>query len=173
MTILVHNWEDPFGLFVLWHNWEVRTPQLLLYLLPLHLFLFTLLFILPKQLRSGVHISRFVMYCLTMFCLLLSSMNFGNVADAIILVVFSFAILGGSFFVRQLRWFTLGFAVLVVMTVRLTWSFWTSLHWGIYLFLAGAVLITIATVFEVRVRRAAEHPDEPKKSMNPFAAWRW
>ena len=173
MTILVHNWEDPFGLFVLWHNWEVRTPQLLLYLLPLHLFLFTLLFILPKQLRSGVHIARFVMYCITMLCLLLSSMNFGNVADAIILVVFSFAILGGSFFVKKLRWFTLGFAVLVVMTVRLTWSFWTSLHWGIYLFLAGAVLITIATVFEVRVRRAAEHPDEPKKSMNPFAAWRW
>ena len=142
-------------------------------LLPLHLFLFTLLFILPKQLRSGVHIARFVMYCITMLCLLLSSMNFGNVADAIILVVFSFAILGGSFFVKKLRWFTLGFAVLVVMTVRLTWSFWTSLHWGIYLFLAGAVLITIATVFEVRVRRAAEHPDEPKKSMNPFAAWRW
>ncbi len=173
ISILVHNWEDPFGLFVLWHNWEVRTPQLLLYLLPLHLFLFSLLFILPKQLHGGVHVGRFVMYCLTMFCLLLSSMNFGNVADAIILVVFSFAILAGSFFVRKLRWFTLGFAVLVVMTVRLTWSFWTSLHWGIYLFLAGALLIAIATVFELRVRRASEHPDEPKKSMNPFAAWRW
>ena len=173
MTILVHNWEDPFGLFVLWHNWEVRTPQLLLYLLPLHLFIFSLLFILPKVMRPGVHVARFVMYCLTMFCLLLSSMNFGNVADAIILVVFSFAILAGSFFVRRLRWFTLGFAVLVVMTVRLTWSFWTSLHWGIYLFLAGALLIAIASIFELRVRRAAEHPEQPKKSMNPFAAWRW
>ena len=173
MTILVHNWEDPFGLFVLWHNWEVRTPQLLLYLLPLHLFIFSLLFILPNVMRPGVHVARFVMYCLTMFCLLLSSMNFGNVADAIILVVFSFAILAGSFFVRRLRWFTLGFAVLVVMTVRLTWSFWTSLHWGIYLFLAGALLIAIASIFELRVRRAAEHPEQPKKSMNPFAAWRW
>lgn len=173
ITILMHNWEDPFGLFVLWRNWEVRTPQLLLYLAPLHLFILTLLWILPKYCRSGVHVARFVMYCVTMLCLLLSSMSFGNVADAIILVVFSFLILAGSFFVKRLRWFALGFAVLVVMTVRLTWSFWTSLHWGIYLFLAGAILIGIASVYELKVRRSTEDPESLKKAINPFYAWKW
>ena len=55
------------------------------------------------------------------------------------------------------------------MTVQLTWSFWTSLHWGVYLFLAGALLIGIAFVYELRQRRAAQ-----KTSVfRPFADWKW
>lgn len=173
LTVFFHNVHDPWNILDWLRELDIRTPQILLYLLPMHLFILSLLWILPKACKSGVHIARFCMYCFTMLCLLASSFSFGQVADALILVVFSFAILVGSFTIKRLRWFTLGFAVLFVMTIHLTHSFWRSLHWGIYLFLAGAVLIGIASAYELNARKQAEHPDEPKKKFKPFATWRW
>ena len=171
-TVFLHNVYDPFGVLEKLSLLDIKTVQILLYLLPVHLFIFTLLFILPDTARPGVHIARFVMYCVTMLCLLISSLWFGNVADALVLVIFSLGILVGSFVVKRLRWFTLGFAVLVTTTIRLTWSFWTSLHWGIYLFLAGIILIVLASLYEYSARYAREHPDEPKK-FRMFAQWHW
>lgn len=173
ITLLLHNIHDPFGLLDQLKVLDIQSLRTLLYVLPFHLFIFTLLFILPKSAKPGVHIARYVMYVVTMLCLLVNSLNFGNVADAIILVVFSFLILLGSFSVKRLRWFTLGFAVLVVMTIHQTWEFWTSLHWGIYLFLAGIVLIAIASVYEYSVRYAREHPDAPRKKVQLFSTWKW
>ncbi|MBQ8928240.1 MAG: hypothetical protein IJ055_08230 [Oscillospiraceae bacterium] len=173
LTIFLHNWYDPFKVLHVLLSMDIRTPQILLFLLPMHVFLFSLLWILPDRFRSAVHIARFVMYCITMACLLGASLSFGHVADAITLVVFSFAIFLGSFAVKRLRWFTLGFSVLFIMTIHLTWSFWRSLHWGIYLFLAGAVLITLASLYEYSSRKAALHPDAPRKKFQLFAQWRW
>lgn len=173
VTIFFHNVYDPWEIMESLRELDIRTPQIILYVLPLHLFIFSLLWILPAKCKSGVHVARFCMYCFTMLCLLASSFTFGHVTDALILVLFSFAILVGSFFIKRLRWFTLGFAVLVVMTFRLTRMFWQSLHWSIYLFLAGAVLIGIASAYELNARKQAEHPDEPKKKFKPFSAWKW
>lgn len=173
MALFLHNIHDPFHLIDRLMALDIQTLRMLLYVLPFHLFIFTLLFILPKNAKTGVHIARYAMYVVTMLCLLATSLNFGNVADAIILVVFSFAILVGSFAVKRLRWFTLGFAVLVMMTIHLTWEFWTSLHWGIYLFLAGILLIVIASAYEYSARYAKEHPDAPKKKIRLFSAWTW
>ncbi|MBR4318622.1 MAG: hypothetical protein IKP69_01060, partial [Oscillospiraceae bacterium] len=173
LTILFHNINDPFEIFYALHNSEMKTPQVLLYLLPFHLFILSLLWILPERFKKTVHNMRFVMYCLTMFCLLCVSLNFKVASDAILLMTFSFAILIGSFFVKRLRWFTLGFAILFLTTIRLTWKFWTSLHWGIYLFLAGILLIGIASYTEYKNRYYAEHPDEPKQKMQFFKTWTW
>lgn len=173
LTILFHNINDPFEIFSALHDSEMKTPQVLLYLLPFHLFILSLLWILPEKFKKTVHNARFAMYCLTMFCLLCVSLNFKVAADAILLMVFSFAILIGSFSVKKLRWFTLGFAILFLTTIRLTWKFWTSLHWGIYLFLAGILLIGIASYTEYKNRYYAEHPDEPKKKMDFFKTWTW
>ncbi len=172
-TILMHNIDDPFGLLEKLSVLDIKTIRIILYLLPFHVFIFTLLFILPEKLKNGVHIARFVMYCVTMLTLLFASLNFGQVADALILVALSLAILISSFAVKRLRWFTLGFSVLVITTINLTWAFWTSLHWGIYLFLAGILLIAIASVYEYSARYAREHPDEPKKKFRLFSTWRW
>ncbi len=176
LTIFFHNIHDPFGILELWHNADFKAPQILLYLLPMHIFILSLLWILPKKFRSAVHIARFCMYCLTMFCLLAASLNFGKAMDGIVLASFSFLILLGSFAVKRLRWFTLGFSVLFLMTVKMTWEFWQSLHWGIYLFLAGAALIGIAFYYEYAVRRANESanaptlPPEPAPSVQAPAA---
>ncbi|MBE6876989.1 MAG: hypothetical protein E7496_09805 [Ruminococcus sp.] len=173
LTIFFHNVNDPFEIFTALHESEMKTPQVLLYVLPIHLFILSLLWILPEKHKQAVHNARFVMYCITMFCLLVVSLNFKNASDAILLMLFSFGILFGSFNVKKLRWFTLGFAILFLTTLRLTWKFWTSLHWGIYLFLAGLLLIGIASYTEYKNRYYAEHPDEPKKKMEFFKTWTW
>ena len=173
LTIFFHNVNDPFDIIHDLRINDINTLQILMYLLPIHLFIFSLLFILPEVYKENVHQARFVMYCITMMVLLVASLGYGNVTDAILLVVFSFGILLGSFAVKRLRWFTLGFAMLVFMTIRMTWKFWTSLHWGIYLFLAGLILIGLASFYEYSARYAAEHPDEPKKKFQLFATWKW
>ena len=173
LTIFFHNVNDPFEIFTALHESQMKTPQVLLYVLPIHLFILSLLWILPEKYKHGVHNARFVMYCITMFCLLVVSLNFKNASDAILLMLFSFGILFGSFNVKKLRWFTLGFTILFLTTLRLTWKFWTSLHWGIYLFLAGLLLIGIASYTEYKNRYYAEHPDEPKKKMEFFKTWTW
>lgn len=169
LTLFFHNVHDPFALFEAWHNADFKSPQILLYLLPMHLFLLSMVWILPQKYRNSVHMGRFIMYCITMFCILTASLSFGRAEDGIILAVFSFLIMAGSFFVKRLRWFTLGFSVLFLMTVKLTWDFWRSLHWGIYLFLAGAVLIGIAFYYEYAVRRGgdASKPQIPEQPQNP------
>ncbi len=188
LTIFFHNIHDPFRILEIWHRADFKAPQILLFLLPMHLFILTMLWILPKKYKENVHMARFVMYCITMLCILTASLSFGRAEDGIILAVFSFLIMAGSFFVKRLRWFTLGFSVLFLMTLKLTWNFWRSLHWGIYLFLAGAVLIGIAFYYEYAIRRAdeknkpalpAEHaegeetPDEPKEKIKLFKEWNW
>ena len=173
LTIFFHNVNDPFDIIHDLRINDINTLQILMYLLPIHLFIFSLLFILPEVHKESIHKARFVMYCITMMVLLIASLGYGNVTDAILLMIFSFGILLGSFAVKRLRWFTLGFAMLVFMTIRMTWKFWTSLHWGIYLFLAGIVLIGLASFYEYSARYAAEHPDEPKKKFQLFATWKW
>lgn len=188
LTLFFHNVHDPFGLLAWWYEADFKAPQILLYLLPMHLFILSLLWILPKKHAGAVHIARFCMYCFTMFCLLVASLNFGKAMDGIVLASFSFLILLVSFAVKQLRWFTLGFTVLTLMTVKLTWEFWQSLHWGVYLFLAGAALIGFAFYFELKVRKNNEKealpkeeeptenqaiPDASKEKINLFKEWSW
>lgn len=173
LAIFFHNILDPFALLEIWKDNDIKTAQILLYLLPMHLFILSLVPILPKKFRSAVHGVRFCMYCFTTVCLLAASLNFGRVEDALIVSVFSFAIFAASFIVKRLRWFTLGFSVLILITVRMTWHFWTSLHWGIYLFLVGILLIGIAFYYEYAIRRTTANPGEPKKKIRLFKEWKW
>ena len=173
LSIFFHNINDPFDVFMELRHSDMKTLQILLYLFPMHLFILSLLWILPESYKERIHKARFGMYCFTTLCLLFASLSFGNASDAILMMLFSFSILAGSFFFKKLRWFTLGFSVLVLMTIKLTWKFWTSLHWGAYLFLAGITLIGIASYSEYKNRYHAEHPDEPAKKLDLFKTWTW
>ncbi len=172
LTVFLHNVIDPFGILESWLNADFKTPLILLYALPMHLFIACQLFILPKKHANAVHTARFIMYCITMLCIMTASLQFNRAEDGIFLAVFSLLILIGSFFVKRLRWFTLGFSVLFLMTLKLTWEFWKSLHWGIYLFLAGALLIGIAFWYEYAAKQKEK---TEKKSEKPafFKEWKW
>ncbi len=171
LALFFHNCIDPFEILHTLGKADFHALCTLIYLLPLHLFVFVQLFIFPQN-RKQIHAIRFGVYCLTMVCMMLTSLGSGKVNDALVMVLFCFAVLAGSFAVKRLRWFTLGFAVLVLMTLRMTANFWRSLHWGVYLFLAGLALIGFALFYELSSRRAAEHPDEPKRR-KIFADWKW
>ncbi|MDE5753005.1 MAG: hypothetical protein K2H89_00445 [Oscillospiraceae bacterium] len=173
LALFFHNIQDAFGIVELLSGEDRKVPQLLAWLIPAHLFILSLIWILPKSNRDDVCKVRFGMYCLTMISILLTSLHSGSVADSILTAVISFLILAGSFTVKRLRWFTLGFAVLLLITLRVTWKFWTSLHWGMYLFLAGIILIVTASLYEYFTRKAQENPNEPKQKFKLFASWTW
>lgn len=173
LALFFHNIQDAFGIVELLSGEDRKVPQLLAWLIPAHLFILSLIWILPKSKRNNVCEVRFGMYCLTMFSIVLTSLHSGSVADAILTAVISFLILAGSFTVKRLRWFTLGFVPLLLITFRVTWKFWTSLHWGMYLFLAGIILIVTASLYEYFTRKAQENPDEPKQKFKLFASWTW
>lgn len=50
------------------------------------------------------------------------------------------------------KWQLLGAAGLMGLIVRVTWSFWASLGWWVYLLMAGVALVVTAAVKEVRDR---------------------
>ncbi|MDE5738666.1 MAG: hypothetical protein K2H93_09925, partial [Oscillospiraceae bacterium] len=96
LTIFSHNIYDAFNIFSMLRETDMKIPQILLNLLPLHLFILSLVWILPNHRQTVLKI-RFGMYCFTMLCMLSASLSFGNVTDAIILVIISFLILLSSF----------------------------------------------------------------------------
>lgn len=51
-----------------------------------------------------------------------------------------------------IKWQILGVAGLAGLILRVTWSFWASLGWWVYLLIAGVALIVTAAVKEVRDR---------------------
>ncbi|MDE5767779.1 MAG: DUF2157 domain-containing protein [Oscillospiraceae bacterium] len=173
LAFLIHNIEDPFGMIALFSGENNQIPGVLGILLPGHLFILSLLWILPAESRNRIHIIRFGMYCITMICMLMTNLYSESVTDSIFIAVISFVILSGSFTVKKLRWFTLGFASLILTTIRVTWKFWTSLHWGVYLFFAGIVLIVTASLYEYFTRRAQEHPENSEQKRKPFSSWTW
>ncbi|MDE6088941.1 MAG: hypothetical protein K2G25_11250, partial [Oscillospiraceae bacterium] len=173
LAIFFHDIEDPFGMMSLFSGENNQIPGVLGILLPGHLFILSLLWILPAASRNRVHTIRFGMYCITMICMLMTNLYSGSVTDSILIAVIGFVILAGSFSVKKLRWFTLGFASLILTTIRVTWKFWTSLHWGVYLFFAGIVLIVMASLYEYVTRKAQERPENSEQKRKPFSTWTW
>ncbi len=165
--------EDRLGIRSLISDLPLKTPGTLLWVLPLHLFLLSLIWTLPASHRESVHQARFIMYCVTFGCLLLTALYSGVLLDAIVIAVLSLAVLLASFAVKRLRWFALGLGVLILLTLRMTFEYRHSIHWGVYLFLIGAVLLGIALRYEYINRWKAEHPDQPVKKLELFKEWNW
>ncbi len=151
----------------------LATPGTLLFLLPIHLFLLSLVFILPKQHRDSLHVAWFLACCLTMLFLLSATLYSGMTFDAIITALLSLSVLLASIAAKRIRWFALGFGVLLLITLRMTFTYRHSIHWGVYLFLIGAALLLIALRYEYRNRWKAEHPNEPMKKFQLFKEWKW
>jgi hypothetical protein len=57
---------------------------------------------------------------------------------------------------RYIKWQVLGAAGLMGVILKVTWSFWASLGWWVYLLAVGAALIAVAAVKEVRDREQEE-----------------
>jgi hypothetical protein len=57
---------------------------------------------------------------------------------------------------RYIKWQVLGAVGLMGVILKVTWSFWASLGWWVYLLAVGAALIAVAAVKEIRDREQEE-----------------
>lgn len=80
--------------------------------------------------------------------LLIDALMNQTVANSIIVLCTSLAILLFAFRRRSKRWFLISAAGLAGLTLYTTKDFFTSLAWWLYLLIAGLLLITIASVNE-------------------------
>ncbi len=120
----------------------MATLNAALLILPLHLFLGSLLFILPKKHRDSLHVAWFLASCATMLFLLAETLHSGKTFDAIFTAVLSLGILLASIAKKRTRWFAPGFGTLLLITLRMTFACRESIH-----FLGGVLCIPPFTSF--------------------------
>ena len=88
--------------------------------------------------------------------------------DLIVVGTASFGIFIFAFIRRNRLWFILGIVSMVSVAVYLSVAFWSSLVWLIYLFIAGSILIVMASINEWGKRH---NKDGKKKRF--FEEWTW
>ena len=91
-----------------------------------------------------------------------------EVLDLIVVGTASFGIFIYAFIRRNRLWFILGIVAMVSVAVYLSVAFWSSLVWLIYLFVAGSILIVMASINEWGKRH---NKDGKKKRF--FEEWTW
>ena len=91
-----------------------------------------------------------------------------EVLDLIIVGTASFGIFIYAFIRRNRLWFILGIVSMISVAVYLSLAFWSSLVWLIYLFVAGSILVVMASVNEWGKRH---NKDGKKKRF--FEEWTW
>ena len=92
----------------------------------------------------------------------------GEVVDLILVGTASFGIFIYAFIRRNRLWFILGIVSMISIAVYLSMAFWSSLVWLIYLFVAGSILVVMASVNEWGKR----HNQNGKKKRF-FEEWTW
>lgn len=92
----------------------------------------------------------------------------GEVLDLIIVGTASFGIFIYAFIRRNRLWFILGIVSMISVAVYLSIAFWSSLVWLIYLFVAGTILVVMASLNEWGKRH---NKDGKKKRF--FEEWTW
>jgi hypothetical protein len=79
----------------------------------------------------------------------------GDLADALIIGLLSFVLLVASFLFKLKKWFILSTVTLLILTVYMTRSFWTSIAWWVYLLAVGLILIGLAAANEISKQRGS------------------
>ena len=92
----------------------------------------------------------------------------GEVVDLILVGTASFGIFIYAFIRRNRLWFILGIVSMISIAVYLSMAFWSSLVWLIYLFVAGSILVVMASINEWGKRH---NPDGRKRRF--FEEWTW
>lgn len=95
--------------------------------------------------------------------------------DALIIAVAATILVIYSFIVKHKRWFILGSVIVLGIALRMTWDFWASLDWWVYLMSAGVIFLAIGITNEVRKKRAetGKTGAEERKKTRFMSDWSW
>ncbi|MCR4651203.1 MAG: hypothetical protein K5662_05570 [Lachnospiraceae bacterium] len=94
-----------------------------------------------------------------------------RVADALILGIVMMLTLIAAFIFKRKQWFILSAVTILLLALYATWDVWTSLAWWVYLLVAGAILIIVASVNEYNKRNNIEGFEKDHKRL--FENWRY
>lgn len=161
-------------LFPLW--WTVpffTVPELIevqFNLLPVVIFCVILRFIWKNALPA-VYNFAFVSAIISLVVLFIDAMASGNNFDSIFIGVVLFIMLAVSFIIKKKRWFVLAVASMVVSAVLLSISRLDSIAWLVYLAIAGAALIALGVVNELKKQQKKDGEDT--KLTRFMSDWKW
>ncbi|MDE5578042.1 MAG: hypothetical protein K2J11_11720, partial [Oscillospiraceae bacterium] len=161
-------------LFPLW--WTVpffTVPDLIAVqfnLLPVVIFCVILRFIWHDALPA-VYNFAFISAIVSLIVLFIDAMASGNNFDSIFIGVVLFIMLAVSFIIKKKRWFVLAVASMVVSAVLLSISHFDSIAWLIYLLIAGAALIALGVINELKKQQ--KKSGEDTKLTRFMSDWTW
>ncbi|MDE6598683.1 MAG: hypothetical protein K2K34_01210, partial [Oscillospiraceae bacterium] len=161
-------------LFPLW--WTVpffTVPDLIAVqfnLLPVVIFCVILRFIWHDALPA-VYNFAFISAMVSLIVLFIDAMASGNNFDSIFIGVVLFAMLAVSFIIKKKRWFVLAVASMVVSAVLLSISRLDSIAWLVYLLIAGAALIALGVINELKKQQKKSGDDT--KLTRFMSDWKW
>lgn len=92
-----------------------------------------------------------------------------SLANSLIVLSVSLALLIFSFVRKTRRWFLVSAVTLLGLTLYITGDFLSAVAWWAYLLLAGILLIVVAAMTEYFRQRSAKNPQEERF----FVDWKW
>lgn len=161
-------------LFPLWWSEPFFTvPELIAVqfnLLPVVIFCVILRFIWRDSLPA-IYNFAFVSAIISLVVLFIAAMYSGNNFDAVFIGIVLLAMLAVSFVIKRKRWFVLAVASMVVSAVLLSISRLDSIAWLVYLAIAGAALIALGVVNELKKQQ--KRSGEDTKLTRFMSDWIW
>lgn len=139
-------------------------------LLPVVIFCVILRFIWRDSLPA-VYNFAFVSAIISLVVLFIDAMASGNNFDSIFIGAVLLVMLAVSFVIKKKRWFVLAVASMVVSAVLLSISRLDSIAWLVYLAVAGAVLIALGVMNELKKQRKKDGEDD--KLTRFMSDWKW
>lgn len=161
-------------LFPLW--WTVpffTVPELIAVqfnLLPVVIFCVILRFIWHDALPA-VYNFAFVSAIISLFVLFVDALFSGNNFDSIFIGAVLLVMLAVSFVIKKKRWFVLAVASMVTSAVLLSITRLDSIAWLVYLLIAGAALIALGVVNELKKQQ--QKSGEDTKLTRFMSDWKW
>ncbi|MCM1479156.1 MAG: hypothetical protein NC085_05590 [Muribaculaceae bacterium] len=139
-------------------------------LLPVVIFCVILRFIW-RDAPTAVYNFSFISAIISIIVLFIAAMSSGNNFDAVFIGVVLLAMLAVSFVIKRKRWFVLAVASMVVSAVLLSVSRLDSIAWLVYLAIAGAALIALGVVNELKKQQ--KKSGEDAKLTRFMSDWTW
>ncbi|MCH5348487.1 MAG: hypothetical protein J1E40_04125 [Oscillospiraceae bacterium] len=113
----------------------------------------------------------FVAAIISLVVLFIGALDSGMIFDSVFIGIVIFIMLAISFIIKKKRWFVLAVASMVVSAVLLSLGQWNSIAWLVYLALAGAALIALGVVNELKKQQ--KRNGEDTKLTRFMSDWTW
>lgn len=139
-------------------------------LIPVVIFCILLKFIWKEAPEKTDNFS-FAAAVVSLAALFISALSSGMIFDAVFIGIVIFIMLAVSFMIKKKRWFVLAVASMVVSAVLLSFGQRNSIAWLVYLALAGAALIALGVVNELKKQQ--KRNGEDTKLTRFMSDWTW